>query len=413
METRSDDADSAMKGSSKRSIHSSDKRYRLSPSLGVKRMKKTSMQTNTIPGTKKIPPRVGSKSSIFCNNNEDFTELDTSKRAKPRKIYDTDKRAGNSPESEDDNNLIDVNALSSSPQKSPTEVQNNDIEKLESILSDNDKYTEYMEGIRAQEDESSLCNGFSLSASTRDSILAHLGQSLEPSMVLMPKKTYPSPPGSRKELYKRLEKHLPVIEDLMNEEASSYFHELAKSLALSSNHETITLREKIDSEFENYIGGYYGFKRQSFIGLAILCVYRKELTKLARRDRTISYWTTSGYATFVLANEVILRLIMEDYSCSLEKSREIMSESSYYGIAITDGMEFLDDMNLNSFFDNDDKKFMDDIEKNESVTSDLQKENDDSSIRERVNTETESEYRSKFSVLDELAKDISDESDPE
>lgn len=58
----------------------------------------------------------------------------------------------------------------------------------------------------------------------------------------------------------------------------------------------------------------------------------------------MSYWSIPSFATHVLANEIIIRMIMEDLNLDFETAEKFCQESTDYGIVIADKVDIEDDV---------------------------------------------------------------------
>ena len=109
---------------------------------------------------------------------------------------------------------------------------------------------------------------------------------------------------------------------------------------MKSDRETMPALDKWRIKWEKYYGGYYGFQRQSIIGAYILDRYEKKLTKFCKDNKTARYWNMSQFSTYVLANEIIIRMIMEDMNLDFDKANfEFCLETVDYGIVVADSIE--------------------------------------------------------------------------
>ncbi|WPK25419.1 hypothetical protein PUMCH_002732 [Australozyma saopauloensis] len=157
-----------------------------------------------------------------------------------------------------------------------------------------------------------------------------------------------SVPISKKELKSRVSQVLPIIPKLLEgKEELSYHYTHASEQRKKLPHTTMTSNERWDIPWDRYIGGYYGLRRQTFISTLIQAEYSGLLAKT--KNKTLNYWTQDMFCTYVLANEVILRLIMDDMSLLKAEAEKLMKETVDYGCHVADEEEFADDLNFEEF----------------------------------------------------------------
>lgn len=173
-------------------------------------------------------------------------------------------------------------------------------------------------------------------------------------------KHYPPTVKSKRLLKERVEKYLSLVPQILNGDIdASVFYTLAKNQCRRSNHETMTQDEKWEIDWSQYVGGYMGLKRQQFIALIVMSRYRKLLQ--SHKNRTVVYWTINGFATYVLANEIILRFIMEDMKCDQARATAIVRESVEYGTVVTDSVGLVDDLEMGELLYAESREFMKDV----------------------------------------------------
>ncbi|KAI5964202.1 RTC4 [Candida pseudojiufengensis] len=157
----------------------------------------------------------------------------------------------------------------------------------------------------------------------------------------------PVPITSRSTLLKRASKYYKFIPEILSGKADpSIYYERAKDQCVKSRQETMSAQEKLKVNWESFYGGYYGFQRQSVIGSDIFKKFETDLNNTSSYNKTVKYWTPSSFAMHVLANEIILRMIIEDLKCRFEKAEEICQSTVDYGIIIADHVEIVNDMKM-------------------------------------------------------------------
>lgn len=160
-------------------------------------------------------------------------------------------------------------------------------------------------------------------------------------------KKLPIPPviKSKAELYRRAEKHMEIVPRILNgKESTLDYYELARTQQRNSAHAIMSSDEKWSIDWEKYHGGYFGFKRQLIVGNVISKKYEDILLEKAKKNKVVLYWTISGFSTFVLANEILIRMAMEDMGWDFEKTHEFMRNLTDYGRILADSVEIKDDL---------------------------------------------------------------------
>ncbi|KAK6462960.1 RTC4-like domain-containing protein [Scheffersomyces coipomensis] len=240
-----------------------------------------------------------------------------------------------------DNGIINISKLQDASVKSKDIKTTKDDHKILEELSDDDDDDDSAA-------ELSHYEGFALKVANGN-ILEELSKD-NSSKIKDVKKEYakynfPKLTTSKRKLLKKCEKYMDIIPKILKgKESTSDFYELAKKQRQSSPHETMAVGEKWEIKWKDYYGGYYGFKRQSIIGDAISTRFEKELKSAEKKNKTLSYWTITGFCTYILANELIIRLAMEDLDVNFNKAESIIKKSVEYGIVVSDSREVKDDI---------------------------------------------------------------------
>lgn len=152
-------------------------------------------------------------------------------------------------------------------------------------------------------------------------------------------------PTSKRALKARVAKHLPVIPRLLaGEEELSFYYTLAHLQRKGLPHKTMTLAERWDIRWDRYVCGFYGLRRQQFISTLIQAAHNDVLAKST--NKTIMYWTPDMFSTYVLANEVILRIVGEDTGLDRGAVEKLMRETADYGCHLADEIELEDDLDF-------------------------------------------------------------------
>lgn len=155
-------------------------------------------------------------------------------------------------------------------------------------------------------------------------------------------------PKSKNELKKRVSETISIIPSLLDgTEELSYHYTRASEQRKQLKNATMSSNERWDIDWSKYIGGFYGLRRQTFISTLIQSKYAELLSK--NRNKTVLYWSTDMFCTYVLANEIILRLIMADTGKTKEEAEDMMKDTVDYGSHIADDEIFADDLNFEEF----------------------------------------------------------------
>lgn len=280
--------------------------------------------------------------------------FEKSSNGKPNKSNETDSES----ESDIDGSLIEVGKFSSSPVKrrdSAWDKMDKMIEPLpnstrRSIEGKVDNFTGDGKNLASM-----VASGDFLSTIEKKRKL-----SKDEIALKYGSKSYPDPIISKKLLSQKCLEHISIVPLILKGKLHTcYLYPLAKRKSIASQHETMTQAEKFEINWSNFFGGYYGFQRQSFIASIIMNKYDLELRQANRTNKVVTYWTINGFATFILANEIILRMIMKDFGdCSLERAEEIMRDSTEYGIEVADEIDMIDDLGKDDPLNSESANFM-------------------------------------------------------
>lgn len=220
-------------------------------------------------------------------------------------------------------------------QKKPKDVQLEKLLKLESLLSE------------PKNDVASL-KDVPVSLLPQQIIKGHMDSTkLDDIRIKYALADFPLP-KSKTELKKRVACISSIIPKLLNgEEELSYHYTLALEQRKSLKNTTMSSSERWDISWEKYIGGFYGLRRQSFISTLI----QTEFATLLRenRNKTIAYWSPDMFSTYVLANEIILRLVMDDMKLLKKEAEQLLRDTVDFGSHLADEREFADDLAFEEF----------------------------------------------------------------
>jgi len=326
-----------------------------------------------------------------------------------------DKFDYNNSDSETETQLINLKQLSSSPAKGHEPNNENEVRVLDKLIAtSSNKYKDYMENVRQNEGELVSSDDDFAVELMKGNILSTMENrkqaNIEAIRLKYKDKGYPTPISSKKALLERTEAHLYIIPEILKGKLdTSIFYDIAKSLSESSNHETMTHKEKWNVNWQELFGGYYGFKRQLFISSIIISRHKNDLQNAANKNKTVSYWTINGFSTFVLANEIIIRFIMQDYDCTMCEAENIIKESSEYGTMISDSTELIDDLDIGELLNDESKEFMKGITLDDTNTNNDDFDNNAENkpiMREKSNIDAK---ESKIDILDQFLGTSSDD----
>lgn len=150
-------------------------------------------------------------------------------------------------------------------------------------------------------------------------------------------------PRSKKTLRARAEKLMPVIPRLLaGDEPLSFYYTLAVDQRRRLGHAQMTQAERWDITWNQYVGGFYGLRRQLFVGALVYARFRARLARST--NKTILYWAPDMFCTYVLANEIILRLVMEDMEVDHTEAERLLRTTGDYGCHVADHEELVDDL---------------------------------------------------------------------
>lgn len=150
---------------------------------------------------------------------------------------------------------------------------------------------------------------------------------------------------SKKHLTSRVNNYLHIIPRLLDgTETMSVFYSRAKAFQKAGKFETMRQKDKQNIQWDLVTSGYFGSKRQHFISDLILSEYRRLVTDATKTNATVRFWGVADFLTYVLANEIVLRLVMEDFNCTIARAEDIVQSTVEYGSAITDGIDLEDEL---------------------------------------------------------------------
>lgn len=157
-------------------------------------------------------------------------------------------------------------------------------------------------------------------------------------------------PRSKKRLRARTEQLMPLIPQLLaGKQPLSFYYTLAVNQRRRLPHAHMTQAERWDIAWAQYIGGFYGLRRQLYVGALVHARFRAQLARST--SKTILYWAPDMFCTYVLANEIILRLVMEDMGLDQAAAERLLRATVDYGCHVADHEELADDLEFELVLD--------------------------------------------------------------
>lgn len=211
---------------------------------------------------------------------------------------------------------------------------------------------------------------------------------------------------SKRALRNRVCDNINIIDELLLDfKKRSMFYDKAEMQARSSLNETLSASDRNTIDWNSYFGGYFGFKRQLFISSVIFSLRKKELLQAAKKYPVVSFWTIDGFCTYILANELILKFIMQDFQCSLDDAKNTISDSVEYGLYVTDTIDMHDDLDF--------EELVTDNQTIKKSTKESTGSNPAQSSHSVDDMYLSNSHRNKSDLLDQLLESSSDSSDIE
>lgn len=155
----------------------------------------------------------------------------------------------------------------------------------------------------------------------------------------------PLPITSKKALRLRVLAHKHTIAKILQQQ-SSHFYSIARDQRQRSNHSTMSKDDNWDINWSRLMGGYYGSKRQHFISSVVMSEFKHAI--VTSTDATVQYWDPHRFTTYVLANEIIVRLAMEDLACDQQEAERVVESSHDYGEVVANAVAMEDDLDVHA-----------------------------------------------------------------
>lgn len=172
-------------------------------------------------------------------------------------------------------------------------------------------------------------------------------------------KKIPPPIKSKRQLLIRTEKYIPELKlSIKNMNFTSKYFNQAKNQQRISIRRTLNLQERLEIDWDEYVAGYIGAKRQLIIATIISSRCRKELEIAEKTNQVVSYWTIDGFVTNVLANEIAIKFAMNDMNFDYDTASKMIAETVDYGHYISDNTDIIEDLQPGEILGEESKEFL-------------------------------------------------------
>jgi hypothetical protein len=217
-------------------------------------------------------------------------------------------------------------------------------------------------------------------------------------------KVIPSPIVSKRQLVKLIDSMIPTIKQLLqSKEFNSVYFQLASAQQEKSKTETITEHDKLQIDWDTYTSGYFGINRQLMMSTIIQSRCRQEL-QTEINHKVIKYWGIEGFSTYVLANEVAIRITMNDLHYTFDEASEMLRSTVDYGKYIADKTPVSDDLRHGELLGEETTEFLKGFVNKKFPKTPQTKQS--TSLQQHHTTQTDQK-----SLLDQLVASESDEPD--
>lgn len=137
----------------------------------------------------------------------------------------------------------------------------------------------------------------------------------------------------------RIRKYNGAIQELLDLSRPSFYRgELKQSINNGGVHKAFNSLAEVDSDMSNaVIPGYYGTRGARIIHEHILDTFGDRIRSLATTDAVIPTVGVAGYVQYVLARELAVMLVMDDYNkedIGEDQARRILLDSVELGQAV-------------------------------------------------------------------------------
>lgn len=139
-----------------------------------------------------------------------------------------------------------------------------------------------------------------------------------------------------------VEKHVHIVPQILNGLIDSYFYSLAKEVRENSSHEILTNKVHHSIDWSKFSTGYIGAKRTIAVAMHIRSLYSRILEETLKKSSVVSFWSLESFNLYVLAPEVISRIVMDQMDLTLKESINLMELTGDYGKYIMDKIPFED-----------------------------------------------------------------------
>lgn len=210
--------------------------------------------------------------------------------------------------------------------KSPKTARASDFARIESIIASD---------VSRQGSSGKLHHSASSSPATYSALPEQialgtaLGEKSEQIMAKYKDANFPMA-KTKQELRQQAQKYLHVIPELLEGKVEMLvFYTLAVEQRKNSLAKIMDAAEREKVKWKNFVGGFYGFARQHCISELVFIRFRDLLFKSS--NKTIRFWTPEGFSDYVLANEIILRMVMDDMKISMKEAERVLRQTADFG----------------------------------------------------------------------------------
>ncbi|SCW03094.1 LAFE_0G02806g1_1 [Lachancea fermentati] len=147
---------------------------------------------------------------------------------------------------------------------------------------------------------------------------------------------YDIPPALlAEELTSKIEKHMPLVIEILEGRRPSLFYDYARRAHNKSQRAILSVDEFRMLDLGQFIAGFYGLKRQMRVAVEIMHRYKEQLT--TNDNSVLRWWGPSDFAQYVLAPELLSALCQEEMKLSsIDQAWDVIENTSEYGLVVTD-----------------------------------------------------------------------------
>lgn len=145
-------------------------------------------------------------------------------------------------------------------------------------------------------------------------------------------------PLTRDQLDDAIDRHMKSVERVLDPKVQlPRYYDQIKQFQKTLTRETVRdNEEQWRFEWKQFYGGYIGPERQFYIGDKIMTKFSDQIRKTGRGDAVVQYLCEDNYVNYVLALELILELVAEQFGISIDEAMDAIAETRNYGTEISD-----------------------------------------------------------------------------